>query len=116
MELSYPHIIDQPQGVKIGNDVSIEQQVRLMPGVSIGDGAVVKARAVVTRNLEPYGIYGGIPARLIKKRCKDSIVAALLDIKWWNWPVDKILRNARFFDLQLEKIVDKNILYLSIVD
>ena len=74
----------------IGNDVWIGYEALIMPGVTIGDGAVIGARAVVTKDVEPYAIVGGNPAKVIKKRFSDKEITILLQAKWWDWPEDKI--------------------------
>jgi acetyltransferase-like isoleucine patch superfamily enzyme len=79
--------------VVIGNDVWIGQAAFILSGVTIGDGAVIGARAVVTRDVEPYSIVAGNPARLIRKRFDDKTIERLLDIRWWDWPVEKIKKN-----------------------
>ncbi len=76
----------QPAGdTVIGNDVWIGSEAIIMPGVKIGDGAVIGTRALVTRDVEPYAIIGGNPARVIRKRFDDDSVAKLLEMKWWDW-------------------------------
>lgn len=76
----------QPAGdTVIGNDVWIGSEAIIMPGVKIGDGAVIGTRALVTRDVEPYAIVGGNPARVIRKRFDDDSVAKLLEMKWWDW-------------------------------
>jgi virginiamycin A acetyltransferase len=77
----------------IGNDVWIGMEAVIMPGVSIGDGAIISARAVVTKDVEPYTIVGGNPAKPLKKRFDEKTTQQLLDIQWWNWPVEKIQKN-----------------------
>jgi acetyltransferase-like isoleucine patch superfamily enzyme len=101
LDISYSECVEKPNGVTIGNDVWIAEGVRIMPGVTIGDGCVIGARAVVTKDLEPYGIYAGIPARLIKKRFTPKIIEQLLQIKWWDWSIEKIRRNVQFFNIDL---------------
>jgi virginiamycin A acetyltransferase len=64
-----------------------------MPGVKIGDGAIVASRSVVTRDVPPYQIVGGNPARAIRARFDANTIAALLEIRWWDWDVAKITRN-----------------------
>lgn len=76
----------QPAGdTVIGNDVWIGSEAIIMPGVKIGDGAVIGTRALVTRDVEPYAIVGGNPARVIRKRFDDDSIAMLLEMKWWDW-------------------------------
>ena len=77
----------------IGNDVWIGYDALLMPGVKVGDGAVIAARAVVTGDVPPYAVVGGNPAKAVKRRFPDEVVVELLAIRWWDWPVDKITRN-----------------------
>ena len=69
----------------IGNDVWIGSEAIIMPGVKVGDGAVIGTRALVTRDVEPYAIVGGNPARVIRKRFDDDSIAMLLEMKWWDW-------------------------------
>jgi chloramphenicol O-acetyltransferase type B len=77
----------------IGNDVWIGTEAMIMAGVTVGDGAVIAARAVVTKDVAPYTIVGGNPAKLIKKRFSDDEIAILLKLKWWDWSEDKIREN-----------------------
>ncbi|MBP9753254.1 MAG: CatB-related O-acetyltransferase [Proteobacteria bacterium] len=77
----------------IGNDVWIGAESMIMPGVQIGDGAVIAARSVVTKNVGPYEIWGGNPAKIIKKRFSDEDINYLLEIKWWDFNDDKIKEN-----------------------
>jgi virginiamycin A acetyltransferase len=77
----------------IDNDVWIGYEAVIMPGVKIGDGAIIAAKSVVTKDVEPYTIVGGNPARAIRQRFSNEIVAALLEIAWWNWDLEKITRN-----------------------
>jgi chloramphenicol O-acetyltransferase type B len=77
----------------IGNDVWIGAEALIMPGVRIGDGAVIGTRSLVTKNVGPYEIWGGSPAKLIKRRFGDQDIEKLLQLKWWDWPIDKIKAN-----------------------
>ena len=77
----------------VGNDVWIGYASVIMPGVRIGDGAVVASCALVTKDVPPYAIVGGHPARVIRRRFDDATVAALLEIRWWDWDAEKITRN-----------------------
>ncbi|WP_062239713.1 CatB-related O-acetyltransferase [Fictibacillus sp. FJAT-27399] len=76
----------------IGNDVWIGTESMIMPGVRIGDGAVIAARAVVTKDVGPYTIVGGNPAKVIKKRFTDTQISMLMEMRWWGWPEEKIKR------------------------
>lgn len=78
---------------EIGNDVWIGFDATIMPGVKIGDGAIIGSKSVVTKDVEPYSIVGGNPARLIRKRFSDEKIAELMEMKWWDWPVEKITAN-----------------------
>jgi virginiamycin A acetyltransferase len=80
--------------VTIGNDVWIGSDVIIMSGVTIGDGAAIGAGSVVTGDVEPYSVVGGNPAKLIKKRFSEAEIAKLLEVRWWDWPLDKIRRNV----------------------
>jgi virginiamycin A acetyltransferase len=86
----------------VGNDVWIGYESVIMPGIQIGDGAIIAAKSVVVTNVPPYTIVGGNPAKLIRKRFPDDVIDTLLEISWWNWDLDKISRN-------LEKIVAADI-------
>jgi len=78
----------------IGNDVWIGYNVTIMPGVHVGDGAIIGTNALVTKDVEPYTIVGGNPAKLIRKRFSEDKINKLLRIAWWNWPIDKILQHV----------------------
>ncbi len=80
----------------IGNDVWIGAEALIMPGVHIADGAVIASRAVVTKNVGAYEIWGGNPARLIKKRFKDEDIEKILQIKWWDWDLETLKRNLQY--------------------
>ena len=74
----------------IGNDVWIGSEAIVMPGITIGDGAVIGTRALVTRDVEPYAVVGGNPAKVIRKRFDDSHIAMLLELRWWDWEEDQL--------------------------
>ena len=76
----------------IGNDVWIGYDALIMPGVCIGDGAIIAARSVVTHDVPPYTLVGGNPARPIRRRFGDADIDTLLRIAWWDWPVERITR------------------------
>lgn len=77
----------------VGNDVWIGMEALIMPGIAIGHGAIVAARAVVSRDVPPYSIVAGNPAKVVKQRFDPQTVARLLAVAWWDWPVDKVSRN-----------------------
>ncbi|GAA2082585.1 CatB-related O-acetyltransferase [Streptomyces albiaxialis] len=79
----------------VGNDVWLGRQVTVMPGVRIGDGAIVAAGSVVTADVPPYTIVGGNPARTIRQRFSDTEVELLLDAAWWDWPAELVTEHAR---------------------
>lgn len=81
---------DNKGDIVIGNDVWIGYEAVVLAGVTIGDGAVIGARAVVTKDVPPYAVVGGVPARLIRRRFPDDTISALLALRWWDWPADKI--------------------------
>lgn len=78
----------------IGNDVWIGHDATIMPGVTIGDGAIIATKAIVTKDVEPYTIVGGNPAKIIKKRFDDTTIKKLLNIQWWNWDIAKITKHV----------------------
>nr|WP_288974827.1 CatB-related O-acetyltransferase [uncultured Blautia sp.] len=81
---------DNKGDIVIGSDVWIGYEAVIMAGVTIGDGAVIVARAVVTKDVLPYTIVGGIPEKPIRKRFSEETISALLALKWWDWPKEKI--------------------------
>jgi virginiamycin A acetyltransferase len=78
---------------EIGNDVWIGNSATLMQGVKIGHGAIIGTNALVTKDVEPYTIVGGNPAKVIRKRFDDNTIDFLLQLAWWDWPMDKIAKN-----------------------
>lgn len=87
---------DNRGDIIIGNDVWIGFEAVIMAGVHIGDGAIIGSRAVVTKDVPPYTIVGGVPAREIRKRFDPATVERLQALKWWNWPEERILRNLPY--------------------
>ena len=81
---------DNKGDIVIGNDVWIGYEAVIMAGVHIGDGAIIAARAVVTKDIPPYTIVGGVPARLIRKRFDEEVIRELETLKWWDWSAEKI--------------------------
>lgn len=84
---------DNKGDIQVGNDVWIGYEAVIMAGVTIGDGAIIGARSIVTKDVPPYTIVGGMPAKPIRKRFSEQTVLSLLEIAWWDWPKEKIARN-----------------------
>lgn len=88
-----PRAWDNKGNIVVGNDVWIGYEAVVLAGVTIGDGAVIGARAVVTHDVPPYAIMGGVPAKLIRKRFDDDTIQSLLSLRWWDWPEERIAAN-----------------------
>lgn len=84
---------DNKGDIVIGNDVWIGYDAVIMAGVKIGDGAIIGTRAVVTKDVEPYSIVGGVPAKEIRKRFSPDVIEKLQSLQWWNWSRDKIQKS-----------------------
>jgi virginiamycin A acetyltransferase len=90
----------------IGNDVWIGHNATLMPGIKIGDGAIIATNSTVVKDVEPYSVVGGNPAREIKKRFPKETVDRLLQLRWWNWSPEKINENLQHLtDTKIDKLV-----------
>ena len=85
-----PEAWDNKGDIVIGNDVWVGYESVILAGVTVGDGAIIGSRAVVTKNVPPYTIVGGVPANPIRKRFSDEDIAQLLELRWWDWPPEKI--------------------------
>ena len=92
-ERTPPHLSQLPHkgDIVIGNDVWIGRESVILPGVTIGDGAIVAAYSVVAGDVAPYCVYGGNPARLLKRRFPEELTAVLLALKWWDLPAEELL-------------------------
>lgn len=88
---SYPKKGD----INVGNDVWIGYNATIMAGVTIGDGAIIATNSTVLKDVEPYSIVGGNPAKMIKKRFSDELTLKLLELKWWNWDIERITTNIQ---------------------
>jgi chloramphenicol O-acetyltransferase type B len=94
--------------VIIGNDVWIGTEALILSGLKIGDGAVIGAHAVVSKDVPPYSVVVGNPGRLVKKRFNDDIINKLLKIKWWEWDDDKIKENIPLImSKNIEEFINK---------
>ena len=84
---------DNKGDIEIGNDVWIGYEAIITQGVHIGDGAIIGTRAVVTKDVPPYTIVGGIPAKEIRKRFSEAVINDLLKLQWWNWNEEVVQKN-----------------------
>lgn len=88
--------VDEKELCKVGNDVWIAAGAQILHKVSVGDGAVIGGGAVVTKDVPPYAIVAGVPAKIIKFRFDEKTIEELMMIKWWNWPEEVILANIHW--------------------
>jgi acetyltransferase-like isoleucine patch superfamily enzyme len=95
---------DLSKPIIVKNDVWIGTNVTVLPGVTIENGCVVGAGSVVTRDCEPYGIYAGNPAKLIRYRFSSKIIKLLQDSKWWGWPLKTIWENDKLFNIKINEL------------
>lgn len=95
---------DNKGDIVIGNDVWIGFEAVILSGVTIGDGAIIGTRAVVTKDVPPYTIVGGVPAKPIRKRFSDDVISELLKLQWWNWSEDRVKQNME--SIQAGRIED----------
>ena len=84
---------DHRGNIVVGNDVWIGYEAVILSGVTIGDGAIVAARSVVTKDVPPYTIVGGAPARPIRLRFGQEVIDTLLELRWWDWPLEKLAKS-----------------------
>lgn len=82
--------------IEIGNDVWIGAGAHVLSGVCVGHGAVIGAGSVVTRDVPPYAVVGGSPARVLRYRFSNERISELLSVAWWNWPLEKISQEREF--------------------
>lgn len=97
----------KPNYVKIGNDVWIGARAVILSAVTIGDGAIVGANAVVTKDIPPYAIAVGVPAKVIRYRCSEEQAQKLQQIAWWDWPEEKITENLDCFYGGIDRFIER---------
>lgn len=85
--------VPSPGDTVVGDDVWIGRGAIIMPGVNIGSGSIIATGSVVTKDVPPYSVVGGNPAKLIKQRFSDTEIEQLLNAAWWDWPIDHITQN-----------------------
>ena len=95
----------------IANDVWIGENVTILPGIHIGDGAIIGANSTVSKNVEPYSIVAGNPAVFIRKRFENEVIELLLELKWWNWTEEMIFKNLEILtSLDVDRLKELNFL------
>ncbi|TGR84581.1 CatB-related O-acetyltransferase [Mesorhizobium sp. M2D.F.Ca.ET.223.01.1.1] len=113
----YPNLFKSPEpipnggrkrGVNIGNDVWLCRGATILSGVTIGHGAVVGAHAVVSRDVPPYAVVGGVPAEVVRYRFSEDVIAKLLAIRWWDWSEEKIRAEAGALTGPIEAFVERH--------
>jgi acetyltransferase-like isoleucine patch superfamily enzyme len=95
--------------VEICNDVWVGARVTILDGVKIGDGAIIAAGAVVTSDVEPYSIVGGVPARKLRNRMNSEIARELAYVEWWNWPLSKLQSKVKLFTMPVDENIVKEL-------
>jgi virginiamycin A acetyltransferase len=101
------YIPEKRNFVVIGNDVTIGANAIILPGITISDGAIVGAGAIVTHDVPPYAIVAGNPAKVLRYRYTQEQIRKLLKVAWWKWSEEKIFNNMDFFFGKVEVFIDK---------
>jgi len=101
LQVGSDFFVSEKRDVLIGNDVWIGDRAIILPGVSIANGAVIAAGAVVTKSVPAYQVVGGNPAKVIKARADNEIISLLEKIAWWNWSQEKLKESADFFSIDI---------------
>lgn len=104
LELDWENVFPPTKRTLIGNDVWIGNQATILSGVTVGDGAVIASGAVVTKDVPPYAIVGGVPAKIIRYRFDQTMIEQLLELKWWEKDVSWIKEHERLFELEENEI------------
>lgn len=115
-ERTPPHLDQLPHkgDIVIGNDVWIGRESVIMPGVTIGDGAIIAAYSVVARDVEPYSVFGGNPARFLKRRFSESLINLLMELRWWDSDSEELLQLLPILcDPNLERVERQLAEYVS---
>jgi acetyltransferase-like isoleucine patch superfamily enzyme len=104
LDIHYPKIDNINHDVIIGNDVWLGRNVSIKSNVKIGNGCVIGEGSLVKKDCEPYGVYAGYPAKLIRYRFDNETIQQLMKIRWWDWSMEKILKNRIFFSTELSTL------------
>ncbi len=107
---SYPFTsneLSSKSGIRVGNDVWIGQSSIILNGVNIGDGAIIAAGSVVTKDVEPYVVVGGVPAKMLKRRCSVDEAVKMQKIAWWDWKASDIEKRLDDFKLPFTEFIAK---------
>jgi acetyltransferase-like isoleucine patch superfamily enzyme len=94
----------QPEDVQIGAAAWVGANVTVLSGVQVGVGAVLASGAVVTKDVAPFAVVGGVPARELKRRCSEQVAEVLLESEWWEWPLERMRRNREFFAADITSV------------
>lgn len=108
-EIGLAPAVAAKQDITIGHDVWIGDGAILLPGIAVGSGSVIGAGSVVTRDIDPYTVAAGNPARVIRERISVEVADFMLELAWWDWPKEKILTSRKFFSASLESATVEDI-------
>jgi acetyltransferase-like isoleucine patch superfamily enzyme len=116
IRLGAPPCSTQKGPIRIGHNVWIGDQAVVLSGVNVGHGAVIAANATVTKDVPPFAIVAGSPARVLKYRFPKTIIDQMLSIQWWDWDEDKLNRNVALFELDFANLPNSFDLLSKVVD
>lgn len=106
LSFSSSTVYEELSNVLVGNDVWIGARAMVLDGVTIGNGAIIAAGSVVVKDVKPYEIVGGVPAKHIRYRCSSEVICRLESLNWWDWTYDELHENSQFFRMPIDIGVD----------